>query len=394
MSHDSDRVLGCSLLLLLALAIFIAGVAVLLNAGRHTRNKLIERYAAAVDTWKETTRSAFTDAIFVVEVSSSSFDAIQLEPTRITESEPKDSDLPAYKPLRYEGRLHYNHSSWTERPLHFTLHSRVTESGRNCVSEPLRGAEGIRFGYHEVHDWSHDPPRACASRQGGSFDTARRVCVTYMALRELCVKVSRSAENSCWKLDASGGGYGCAPRADGLWSLGTYRRVRAEQQRPPGDGESYHMRAATPDMTRPEYAPLIRVRHAAEPYIVAANLTSGTLSFGASDTVKATGGLEAIICGLALAAPALIFFMNRAFPSRRNTGCCCCVDEAFAEPEERARVLPYPSEYDGFEMIDAEAKEAGLIRAINGQQARRYAMEGPSGAVVVTRWTRARRWRV
>ena len=154
------------------------------------------------------------------------------------------------------------------------------------------------------------------------------------------------------------------------------------------------MRAATPDMTRPEYAPLIRVRHAADPYIVAANLTSGTFSFGASDTVKATGGLEAIICGLALAAPALIFFMNRAFPSRRNTGCCCCVDEVFAEPEERARVLPYPSEYDGFEMIDAEAKEAGLIRAINGQQARRYAMEGPSGAVVVTRWTRARRWRV
>ena len=57
--------------------------------------------------------------------------------------------------------------------------------------------------------------------------------------------------------------------------------------------------------------PLLRVRHASDPHIVAANLTHSHMLFGVNDGVKAAGGVELLLCAAALASPALFFFVRR-----------------------------------------------------------------------------------
>eukprot|EP00966_Prymnesium_polylepis_P092986 2152549-Prymnesium_polylepis.1 len=46
--------------------------------------------------------------------------------------------------------------------------------------------------------------------------------------------------------------------------------------------------------------PMLRVRHAADPMIMAHNLTHDQMVFGLGDGIKAVGGLELLVCAAAL----------------------------------------------------------------------------------------------
>ena len=66
-------------------------------------------------------------------------------------------------------------------------------------------------------------------------------------------------------------------------------------------GDSRRGREANPRVT-------VRVRHADDPLIAAANLTGGALEFPLGDAPKVAGALELLICGALLSVPALVFF--------------------------------------------------------------------------------------
>ena len=104
-----------------------------------------------------------------------------------------------------------------------------------------------------------------------------------------------------WVADTTGGGVGRAAGAAGVWSPARYERARGAHE---PAGAAFHRR---PPPRAP--APLVvRVRHADDPLIAAANLTGGALEFPLGDAPKVAGALELLICGALLSVPALVFF--------------------------------------------------------------------------------------
>lgn len=273
--YESDRVTCCGLLLFVSGAVGVAGIVSLLTATHHTRAQMVGVYRESARLWTAQTRRPFADAEFVLNLTTvgGTNIAVNLDRTHAPESHrPAGNDIPLYMPLRYttDHELLY---SWAEPHIRFQLQASAPfHEGTQCASEILGGAGGLPLAYHLDSPWSHGGA-LCASRHRGSFDAARSVCVTYHALTRLCIKVA--LRDGCWSPDASGGGYGCEPGADGLWALGTYESVAGNH----ADGaEAFHR---DPPTRAPP--PNLLVRHAGDPLIAARNLTAGSLDFGLGD---------------------------------------------------------------------------------------------------------------
>ena len=90
------------------------------------------------------------------------------------------------------------------------LHSAVEGIGggpsQPCTYDaPLGGPTGLPLGYH-VELTRGLAPKQCAIRMHGSYlSSAGGACVTYHALVELCIKVSKGGDG-CWRPDDWGGG--------------------------------------------------------------------------------------------------------------------------------------------------------------------------------------------
>ena len=122
----------------------------------------------------------------------------------------------------------------------------------------------------------------------------------------------RLGPSGCWQLDEGGGGYGCEPGEEGVWSPARYRHVRGARA---AGGPAFHR---DPPATLPK--PMLRVRHAADPLVAAHNLTQDEMHFGASDGLKVLGGLELLITASVLALAPLCFFFRSLRKAKARRG--------------------------------------------------------------------------
>lgn len=303
--RSGDVWTGCALLLACACAFVAAGFFFLAEANHHARGVKVRAYDESVQSWTRGGRDTFSRAAFVMNLSwpgghmeAPLGHAVGDEPVMADDG----ADLPKYAPLRFEwqGALPSASSGWSELPLSVTLSgSSAASSGERCA--PVALATQIPLGYTDsLRLESH---QHCVAHHGGSYASAEGVCVTWHALAELCVRVKRRGH--CWVPVGGEGGTGCQPGRDGEWALGAYTLVRGRRA-----GGAWFHREPPAEAARP----VLRVREAADPRVVALNVTGGTLRFGTSDTVKAIGGLELLLIGAALGTPALVFFCGRLWP--------------------------------------------------------------------------------
>lgn len=298
MPAHSDVWTGCALLLTVACTVAVAGMVVLINYSRHERGAKVQAYDESVRAWHLSAQQ-LERALFSLNVSwLGGGNRVRLVRNRSDESTLPDDgrDLLPYEPLRFEwrGPLLSEGSGWSELPLSVSLES-VWRHGHGLAC-PMVAIDGALLALGYVDSVPSSSRQQCATRYGGSYEATERSCVVYRALRELCVKVS--IRNGCWAPDGAGGGFGCQPGEDGSWAVGVYETRRGRRSSRP-----FH-RVAPAEASQP----LLRVRHASDPRVVAYQITGGTLNFGVSDTVKAVGGLEMLLLALALATPALLFF--------------------------------------------------------------------------------------
>ncbi len=313
---ETDAVCLCRLLLLVALALLVCGLALFGIALRHTRAGVVAAYDRRVRVWESELRGFFEAraAFEVVATPAGGTPArpvtIELASTDAAEPRPlRDvgSDVLPHTPLRHEasGALTAGGGGGFDTShVALTLRSRDGASGVACAT-PLGGDAGIALGYRQERDWPPARRSECSRRLGGSYVAGRGVCVTWHALAEVCVKVAASArEPRCWVPDAGGGGYGCEPGEGREWSVARYARLAGRAE----PGRMAHERAEPGSM--PPVS--VVVRHAADPLIAARNLSAGSMGFGATDGVKALGGVELLVCAAGLGAPAVLFFLRRA----------------------------------------------------------------------------------
>jgi len=320
----SDATVCCALLLLVSIAMAAAGLFALRRASDHARGRLVALYDDRVDAWNARWRSELENTSFSAVAtrlhSSDKHEArppppppLRLQPITTNEGALHDTghDLRHYTPLRHEwrgplggggggggGGLAASTVEWSEARVRISLHASGTTI--DVASE-----RGLVLGFREL---GRSGRSACGASRGGgasgSFDPGSGVCEHYYSLAEVCVKVRRDGGGG-WVADPTGGGIGCEAGERGLWSPARYARV-AGQVAPAGPA---YERAAPAAVA----APLLRVRHAADPLIAARNLTHDSLAFGTPDFVKLAGGVELLVCAAALAIPALVYFC---------AGCC------------------------------------------------------------------------
>ena len=302
----SDRRCACWLLCVVCVALELAGASLLVAASHHRRAQSVSKYDAAVARWTAI-RPEFALAAFSLRFNGSST-PLQLDAAKTPEAlHDAGADLSKYTPLRYERSL--PPPAWREAGVHATIAALgdTRRPGRATKIE-LGDIEGFPLTMRDTLPASS--VRAC-ERAGGSYEGG--ACVAFLYLAELCIKVRRSADGTVftagrpsyshrtWVADTTGGGVGCAAGAAGVWSPARYERARGAHE---PAGAAFHRR---PPPRAP--APLVvRVRHADDPLIAAANLTGGALEFPLGDAPKVAGALELLICGALLSVPALVFF--------------------------------------------------------------------------------------
>lgn len=317
----SDATFCCAVLLAISISLALAGLWALRRAGDHTRGRLVALYDARVEAWTMRWRAELESATFSATVSQVRPSSNEREarpppssPLRLQPNTTKESlhdgghDLRHYKPLRHEwrgplgggGGPAASTAAWSEARARISLHASAPSDGAHATTIEVASERGLVLGFRET---GRSGRLACSAPRGGgsgSYDPGSSVCEHYYSLAEVCVKVRRGDGGSGWVADETGGGIGCEAGERGLWSPVRYTRL-AGRVEPAGPA---YERAAPVRVP----APLLRVRHAADPMIAARNLTHDSLAFGTPDFVKVAGGVELLVCAAALAAPALVYF--------------------------------------------------------------------------------------
>jgi hypothetical protein len=312
MTYDpqGDTACVCRLLLFISVCVALAGVYLLHLSSLHTRAHAVMTYGEVVQQWTDHVRVRFREASFTLQTNltrkaddrrnTNEGVLIHLTTNASTELLPdRGSDLLAYEPLRYErvALLLPHRTSWVEEDVRLTLVTRAPGSSKRCTFE-LGGAEGLPVAYRQAWPYSR---AECGARLGGSYNPSSGQCTCFYAVSEVCIKVSLMA--GCLTPDASGGGVGCEPGKEGLWSPVRYKRLKGARA---VGAPSFHR-----DPPQHIGRPTLRVRHSADPMISAHNLTHDRLDFGIGDGVKALGGIELLMCAIALGLPAVYFFLRR-----------------------------------------------------------------------------------
>ena len=284
----------------------VAGLCLLLLASQHSRGVVISQFDIAVARWASHVRPAFINASFVLHANRTRReDRVSLALLSNATNEPfadHGTDVPTYLPLRYEKRSWprsgaTDFAALDDLNVHLALTTVAPHTGARCTFD-LSDPFGVPLAYRSTWPYTR---QVCNGRFGGSYIPSRGECVSFYALAEVCIKVS--VRDGCLSPDSSGGGVGCYAGTEGAWAPVSYTHVRGVR---PQGGPAFH-REPPEQLPRP----MLRVRHVADPLVVAHNLTSGRLSFGVDDRVKVLGGAELLLCAAALSVPAIVFFLRR-----------------------------------------------------------------------------------
>jgi len=289
------HVVGCFCCMLCTPPIFlIIGLIFLLSATSNTRGDKIKEYNNAVDKWASSVRPVFDQATFTNQVAppgqSQAF-------SQITSADPlhdSDSKLHTYTPLRYQS------ASGTTAPAtsSFTLQVGAQQQGgtANTLSASVRtegvttksGSELSRScsssstssSSSSSSSNSNTPCSEVCNDDGGSWDYSTRRCTFRAYLTGICLKVAYSSASQAYSVSSKYGGQGCFP-------CGYYSSF-------PSQGTNYVCNAyevgqlslsSSPPPANFEGVDIV-VRSEDDPYIVAGNLTNGSMNFGLSRAAK------------------------------------------------------------------------------------------------------------
>jgi len=138
--------------------------------------------------------------------------------------------------------------------------------------------------------------KVCKYQQGGYYSGRNQSCTTYSLLDQVCAKVAYDKDSGTWDLDPRYGDVGCNPR--NLWKPYLWRRLHA----PPNGA----MPKLTASMAQP--FPKMTLRNADDPYLLALNITKGTLVFAEGAAQELATGLVLVVIGAVTMLPALVLY--------------------------------------------------------------------------------------
>lgn len=208
---------------------------------------------------------------------------------------PGSDSLPPYDDLHYVNvGLPLAMHSWLDDlmvPMSFNLSSdagsSVLELGSVAVA-PRKPVYGNK--------------KMCFYQKRGTYVSQEQQCYVFEHLTEICVKVRQDSRGQ-WRLDSSGGGYGCRHGNQSEWSPLTFVHVWGKQ----AHGDPFTR--AQPDIV--DFSSVrVEVRSASDPLLLARNLTNDSLQLPPSRTSLVTMAILLLVVAVCLLIPAISFCMQ------------------------------------------------------------------------------------
>eukprot|EP00238_Polyblepharides_amylifera_P009636 CAMPEP_0196578710 /NCGR_PEP_ID=MMETSP1081-20130531/7556_1 /TAXON_ID=36882 /ORGANISM="Pyramimonas amylifera, Strain CCMP720" /LENGTH=359 /DNA_ID=CAMNT_0041898011 /DNA_START=267 /DNA_END=1346 /DNA_ORIENTATION=+ len=326
--EDSKNIRCGSISLAAALALIISGLC-LMNISNYqsARSTLEDEYNEGVDKWNEREFNLFNRTSWDLVVDGTIIPLVPLiESENMGKGEPNE-ELKPYPPLRFtlpeiipayeieskeldieEGedptqvdRAVVNATSaglLRERKVWLVVHERNSEQSQKVM---LPSVALLKQQTRKASGW-----KVCKYQNGGYFSGRAHTCTTYSAPISLCVKVEKSVSSGQWSISPRYGGEGCGPRNN--WEPYSWRRVHA-----PATG---NLPKASEDML--VVFPKTTIRFVEDPFLLAQNLTDGSLVFAESAAEELATGMVLVIVGCVsllpaclLVGPIIKYFRNR-----------------------------------------------------------------------------------
>lgn len=265
---------------------------------RSRHAETVDAYNDAVREWNQPSRphAAFQSASFTLALSEGTTPRLvdhlpaQLRPSAATEARPVFAgveQLEAFVPLRFElvlpGQVNrtgiaINRMFDETLRVGLRLYSAVGEHSALVAEVPA---------FH-VFRVAEVPTTALKCRHAyGKFDFGAGICTEMQVAEAVCVKVALAGVGAAahWAPSSAGGGMGCDARDD--WAPVRYKGVYT------GIGDARLIEHVMP----------VVVRSADSPYILASDLTDGTLNFENTRTDKFALGVTLAIVGCGMSYP-------------------------------------------------------------------------------------------
>lgn len=300
---------------------------------RAGHSEMIDTFNDAVHEWNQPSRThaAFLKASFTVALAEGStprlVDHLPAVLRMTTSPEPRPifaglETLAQFAPLRYElvlpGQTNLSGIAITrvfDESLRMGLSLYSTVDDEAGVQHSTLVAEVPAFHVFRVHE---APTTALKCRHSfGAYNYAGGICTQRQVAALVCIKVALAGVGSAahWAPSSDGGGIGCDARDD--WAPVRYEGVYTGVN----DGKLI------------EHIMPVVVRNAGSPYILASELTDGSLNFENSRTDKFALGVTLAIVGCGMSYPWIVMCKRKKNKGSRQHEEAC--EESESESEQR-----------------------------------------------------------
>mmetsp|Transcript_38438 Transcript_38438/g.46363 ORF Transcript_38438/g.46363 Transcript_38438/m.46363 type:complete len:403 (-) Transcript_38438:655-1863(-) len=318
---DSKSQCFCLLLFICGTGALVGGYLILKapKAGV-ARSSLVGHWNDGIQVWNEGAYDVFSQASFTAEIKD--HHRVSLSPTdeeSMSYEMEVRADVDEYTPLVYAAPVTTKYDfDGNKHPLDIleypgpeTMREELPEMMTVTItgSKIKNGTEQVvkveEFPLWTTHSY---PTRStdCYQR-GGTYNKMSRYCTLLMEPHEICITVDKDEITGDWKQVSPYGGMDCWPgmlqRGNVLNDIVRYKPV------------GRHLGVA-PTIHVPEEAIKVVVRSAADPYLLALNLTEGSLYFGPSEAERVLEGLVLLIVCLGLTIPACCHLSHKYLEER------------------------------------------------------------------------------